>query len=100
MSKIIGVTVGTPLSTAKIREKINPVTSVNGIEPDEAGNVNVSVGGGGTGGTYDIGQGLKVEKGVLSVNTTDVVEANNQLPITSAAVHTTVGNIEVLLKTI
>ena len=40
------------------------------------------------------------EDGVLSVNTADNVEADNTLPITSAAVHTTVGNIEILLATI
>ena len=36
----------------------------------------------------------------LPVKTTDVVEADNTLPITSAGVYTTVGNIEVLLNTI
>lgn len=40
------------------------------------------------------------EDGVLSVNTTTEVEKDNTLPITAAAVHTTVGNIEVLLGTI
>lgn len=40
------------------------------------------------------------EDSVLSVNTTDVVEKDNTLPITASAVYTTVGNIEVLLKTI
>lgn len=39
MSKIIGVTVGTPISPTKIKEKIKPVTSVNGVEADENGNV-------------------------------------------------------------
>ena len=44
---------------------------------------------------------LKFSKdGVLSVNTTTEVEKDNTLPITAAAVHTTVGNIEVLLGTI
>ncbi len=38
--------------------------------------------------------------GVLKVNTTNSVEADNTLPITSAGVHTAVGNIEVLLNTI
>ncbi len=37
------------------------------------------------------------EDGVLSVNTTTEVEKDNTLPITAAAVHTTVGNIEILL---
>ncbi len=40
------------------------------------------------------------EEGVLSVNTANDVMQNNTLPITSAAVYTTVGNIEVLLSTI
>jgi len=39
------------------------------------------------------------EDGKLSVNTADEV-GDNTLPITAAAVNTTVGNIEVLLKTI
>lgn len=38
--------------------------------------------------------------GVLSVVTTDNVEQDNTRPMTSAGVYTTVGNIEVLLKTI
>ena len=40
------------------------------------------------------------ESGVLSVNTTSQMEQDNTLPITSAGVYTTVGNIEALLKTI
>lgn len=43
---------------------------------------------------------LILRDGLLSVNTTDVVEANNTLPVTSAAVQTTVGNINALLETI
>lgn len=39
MSKIIGVTVGTPLSPKSIKDKLKPVTSVNGVEPDDSGNV-------------------------------------------------------------
>lgn len=42
---------------------------------------------------------LTYENGKLSVNTADEV-GDNTLPITAAAVNTTVGNIEVLLKTI
>ena len=45
-------------------------------------------------------ESLILENGVLSVNTTNEVESDNTLPITSAAVATTVGNIEILLKTI
>jgi hypothetical protein len=40
--KIIGVTVGTTLSPRSIKDKINPVTSINGVEPDENGNIDVN----------------------------------------------------------
>ena len=43
---------------------------------------------------------LYLENGVLGVNTATYVEGDNTLPITSAAVFETVGNIEILLKTI
>ena len=56
---------------------------------------------GGTGGVYfETDESLKLENGVLSVNTTNDMEVDNTLPITSAGVYATVGNIEVLLKTI
>lgn len=50
--------------------------------------------------TTDATLNLDPETKVLSVNTAKVVEQDNTLPITSAAVYTTVGNIEVLLGTI
>lgn len=43
---------------------------------------------------------LSLKNGVLSVNTADTAEENNTLPITSAAVFTEIGNINVLLGTI
>lgn len=43
MSKIIGVTVGTPTSPAAMEEKIKPVKSVNGNFPDESGNVKLDI---------------------------------------------------------
>ncbi len=43
---------------------------------------------------------LSIKDGVLSVNTADRAEENNTLPITSAAVYTEIGNINVLLETI
>lgn len=46
------------------------------------------------------GETLVLENGTLSVNTADTVESGNNRPVTSAAVHTVVGNIEVLLGTI
>ena len=42
MSRIIGVTVGTPISTQKIERDLKPVKTINGVAPDENGNVNVS----------------------------------------------------------
>ena len=50
---------------------------------------------------YKLGNGLKVTGGdTLEVDTATNVEEDNTLPITSAAVYTTVGNIEILLGTI
>ena len=43
---------------------------------------------------------LTLKDGVLSVNTTDIAEEDNTLPMSSAGVYTQIGNIEVLLKTI
>lgn len=43
---------------------------------------------------------LKLENGVLSVNTVNAVEEDNTLPVTSAAVYSQLGNIEILLGTI
>lgn len=39
---IKGNTVGTPLSLTKIEEKLQPVKTINGVLPDESGNVEVS----------------------------------------------------------
>lgn len=43
---------------------------------------------------------LVLKEGVLCVNTTNQMEQDNTLPITSAGVYSTVGNIEALLQTI
>lgn len=43
---------------------------------------------------------LVVEDGVLRVNTTNDMEQDNTLPITSAGVFATVGNISAILDTI
>lgn len=53
-----------------------------------------------TGVDFETNHTLKLENGILSVNTTDQMEQDNTLPITSAGVYATVGNIETLLKTI
>ena len=43
---------------------------------------------------------LDYTNGTLSVKTTNEVEAESQLPVTSSAVYAVVGNIETILKTI
>ena len=53
-----------------------------------------------TGVAFTTDHTLSLSEGVLSVNTAKSAEADNTLPITSAAVHTQLGNIEVLLGTI
>ena len=52
------------------------------------------------GASFETDETLILKDGVWSVNTADVVEADNTLPVTSAAVSVTVGNIEALLQTI
>jgi len=49
---------------------------------------------------FSVDRTLIFSNGVLSVNTTNKVESDNTLPITSAAVDATIGNIEILLNTI
>ena len=71
------------------------ITKSGTLEEEGSGG---SGGGGGTSFTTD--ETLTLENGVLSVNTTDIVEGDNTLPITSAAVDVVVGNIKVLLETI
>ena len=54
-----------------------------------------------TGGGYRVDPvTLKLENGMLSVNTANTAEQDNTQPITSAAVYTQLGNIEVLLSAI
>ena len=49
-------------------------------------------------GGIKVGENLKInENGVLSVDTANAVEQDNTKPITSAAVHVEIGNIEALL---
>lgn len=64
----------------------------------EGGSEWADPGGGGPG--YAVGHGLKVVDGALIVDTAEAVEADSTLPITSAAVHVEVGNIEALLRTV
>lgn len=50
--------------------------------------------------SFETDETLTLQDGILSVNTADVVEQDNTLPVTSAAVYTEVGNINALLETI
>lgn len=76
------------------------IKSVNGVTPDENGNVEVA-GGSGGGTQYSAGENISIsEDGKISVLTTDTAEVGNTKPITSAAVATQLGNIEILLNTI
>ena len=53
------------------------------------------------GGNLTLGHALMWDKqGRLAVQVADEAEADNTLPITAAAVHTELGNIEILLQTI
>lgn len=84
LERIVEVEVGTldPAVVAKAVEdylKENPPSGGVQFKPDET---------------------LTLKDGILSVNTTNDMEQDNTLPITSAGVYATVGNIEVLLKTI
>lgn len=67
----------------------------------ETVNITIPKGGEGGGGTaFETDESLTLKDGILSVNTADVVEEDNTLPVTSAAVFTEVGNINALLATI
>ena len=68
---------------------VQPVTITIPVSGDSGGNVD-----------FKVDHTLKLEDGILSVNTTDQMEQDNTLPITSAGVYAIVGNIEALLKTI
>lgn len=65
-----------------------------------AGALTGQAGSGAGGGGYQIGPGLKVEEGVLMVDTANAVEEDNTRPVTSAAVYTELGNVEALLANI
>lgn len=119
--KIVGVTVGTPISPKLIKEKLNPIRSINGKQPDADGYVKLHasdvcaldknqgvknagmlmhVDAEGNLNPLRLDAGLEIRDGVLSVNTANEPEQDNSLPITSAGVYATVGNINALLHTI
>lgn len=97
-SNVNGIKLRGPL---RLKVKMREVTRFNVKFREVYYACEPSPGGGGGGTTsFEIDETLTFKDGVLSVNTADVVEEDNTLPVTSAAVATQVGNIEILLKTI
>lgn len=43
MNKVIGITVGTPISKEKIKEISGEVKTVNGVKPDDNGDVKITI---------------------------------------------------------
>ena len=75
-------------------------TVTNGSGGGGGGSADVPIASETVAGIVRVGENLKIdENGVLSVDTATAVEEDNTRPVTSAAVQTTVGNIEILLKT-
>lgn len=84
-----------------------PLVSARHVQVDDTGKrldekLNEIGTGGGGGTTYNIGNGLKLEESTntLSVDVANKAEQDNTKPISSSAVNTIVGNINVLLETI
>lgn len=76
-------------------------TVTNGSGGGGGGGADVPIASETVAGVVRVGENLKISAdGVLSVDTATAVEEDNTRPVTSAAVQTTVGNIEILLKTI
>ena len=89
--------------TCKLSGEIKAVQPLSGeIKENHTLSADMSIcfSDGGSGMNYIIGDGLKVEGRVLSVDTTNVVEEDNTKPVTSVAVHVQLGNVEALLKSI
>lgn len=75
------------------------VTSASGTSSaDLKGSAGDSGGSGGT--SFSPGNGITLQNGVLSVNTTNQITQGSTLPVTSGAVYAAIGNIESLLAAI
>lgn len=91
----------------RIEESQDPDAIKNAVDdyleqnPPSGGITEIPIATHDTIGGIKIGDNLQIsDDGVLSVVTADAAEHDNTLPITSAAVYTAVGNIEVRLSTI
>lgn len=87
--KIYGVTVGTPMSPATIEEKLKPVKTVNGVAPDENGNVNVE------GGTDELAYATPQMFGAKADGVTDDTQAINNALASGKNVFFPVGTYKV-----
>lgn len=98
MSKIIGVTVGTPLSPNKIWEKVKPKVD------EKVADVKVDgesvVGENGIADFTTDGTLMLDKNNVLRVNTADGANADDVRPITAQGVYNEFSVINALLKTI
>ena len=82
-------------------ETFNKMKELGLIKEDEFYLISESPQSGGGGGTaFEVDETLSLKDGILSINTTDVSEEGNKLPVTSAAVQASIGNIDALLQTI
>ena len=88
---------------AQLQEDLRRLEELGGTDPETIGKLvedylqkNPPTGGV----NFETDATLTLKDGILSVNTTNDMEQDNTLPITSAGVFATVGNIEALLKTI
>lgn len=74
--------------------------SIPSVDESDNGKVLTVAGGRWVAGEIKTDETLSNENGVLSVNRAHEPDPDNTLPITAAAVASTVGNIEILLQTI
>lgn len=77
------------LSFIPSKDTMPPVADVDITIPNKEGGV-----------TYEAGENILIKNNRISVLTADEAEQDNTRPITSAAVHTQLGNIQALLETI
>lgn len=98
VSGAVQAAVGISAQTHQAVVKIHVTTNVDGLASREYVDKKVQEAAGGV--AFEVDDSLSLKDGILSVNTTNAMEQDNTLPITSAGVYATVGNIEALLKTI
>ena len=98
---IRGVDYFTEEDISLLKENISESTSrIPSVNDSDNGKLLTVKDGKWTVGELTTDESLSYEGGVLSVNTAEGADPDNTLPITAAAVASTVGNIEILLKTI